>query len=97
MDQTILCQGYPDALTNLVLHYRYLAVYHHRDPVLKTFNVLLAQSFDLVSWEFLRRLITNADMPTLARDNASSGVLLSYEKFHSTKTQWLVDFSARVL
>ena len=67
---------------------RYLAVYHQRDPTLKLFSVHLAQSFDLLRWEFLRRLVTNADMPVLAVDKGTGQVLLAYEKFHSTARLW---------
>ena len=67
---------------------RYLAVYHHHDRDTKTYEVYLAQSFNLLHWEFLRRLVNNADMADLAVDEATGCVLLVYEHFLSAKSQW---------
>ena len=67
---------------------RYLGVYHHYQKDIKTFQVYLAQSFDLVTWEFLRRLLSNADMPAITADTATGRVLLVYEQFLSAKERW---------
>jgi len=67
---------------------RYLGVYHHYQNDIKTFQVFLAQSFDLITWEFLRRLISNADMPAVTVDSRTGRVLLVYEHFLSAKERW---------
>ena len=67
---------------------RYLAVYHHLDSEIKKFHIFVAQSFDLLSWEFLRRIVSNADMPAVEVDGATGKVLLVYEHFLSSKDRW---------
>ena len=66
---------------------RYLALYHHRESGGGQFDVFLAQSFDLMHWEQLRRLITRADMPDLVV-GPSGQVLVVYEHFASALEQW---------
>lgn len=67
---------------------RYLGVYHHYQNDIQTFQIFLAQSFDLMSWEFLRRLLSNADMPAVSVDANTVRVLLVYEHFLSLKERW---------
>jgi hypothetical protein len=67
---------------------RYLGFYHHKDPVSKSFQIYLAQSFDLLHWEYLRRLVTNADMPAVALDPASQQVLLVHEQWMNANSGW---------
>jgi hypothetical protein len=67
---------------------RYLALYHHYQTDIKTFHIFIAQSFDLLKWEFLRRVVSNADMPALQIDAATGRVLLVYEHFLSSKERW---------
>lgn len=64
---------------------RYLAVYHSRNKLSNMYEVHLAQSLDLLVWEHVRILITNADMPDFYVDDATGSVLLVYERFLSTR------------
>ena len=66
---------------------RYLAVYHTRSRVTRQFEVHLAQSFDLMRWEHLRRVAVNADMPAIRVDNRTGRVLVVYEQFLSSTGQ----------
>jgi hypothetical protein len=87
----------PLALTHSDVYVRYLGVYHTYDEASRTFNVHLAQSFDLLAWECLRTLVTNADMPDLMIDPAtgmvsflsllrSLQVLLAHEQWMSPQS-----------
>ena len=67
---------------------RYLGVYHHRRADLKSFEIHLAQSFDLLHWETLRRLVANADMPVVSMDARSGKVVLVYENYLSPRSNW---------
>lgn len=67
---------------------RYLGVYHHRDAVTQSFHVNLAQSFNLLTWEFLRRLVMNADMPAITLDASSQQVLLIFEQWVNANSAW---------
>eukprot|EP00039_Didymoeca_costata_P003365 m.67171 g.67171 ORF g.67171 m.67171 type:complete len:240 (-) comp11867_c0_seq5:624-1343(-) len=62
---------------------RYLGVYHHMRKDIKKYQIHLAQSFDLMQWEFLRVLVTNADMPSFGVDVRTGWILLVYEDFIS--------------
>ena len=66
---------------------RYLAVYHSRSRVTRQFEVHLAQSFDLLRWEHLRRVAPNADMPVIRVDQTTGRVLVAYEQFLSSTGQ----------
>lgn len=67
---------------------RYLAVFHARSRSTKQFEVHIAQSLDLLQWEHLRRIVSNADMPVIQKDSRSGQVLLVFEQFFSSKRQW---------
>lgn len=75
---------------------RYLGVYHYHEPTLKSFEVYLAQSFNLLQWEFIRRLVPNADMPALAVDATTGSVLLVYEQFGAAHSQWPSSIGCRM-
>jgi hypothetical protein len=59
-------------------------------------QVFIAQSFDLLNWERLRRLVSNADMPAIGIDIATGRVLLAYEHFLSSKAKWPCAIGVRV-
>ena len=51
-------------------------------------QIFLAQSFDLMHWETLRRLVSNADMPVINQDRRTGSIVLVYEHYLSPKSQW---------